>query len=135
MINNKNNNTLSCPCESGQTFKHCCQPYLEQKQDTPTAEALMRSRYTAFVLQDESYLRYSWHPDNCPRIIHLNAETKWLGLKIKNTVAGGATDKMGEVEFVARSKISGRAHRLHEISLFARFENRWVYTSGKNTNK
>jgi len=91
----------------------------------------MRSRYTAFALQDEDYLRYSWHPNHCPKIIHLNAETQWLGLKIKNTIAGSTTDKTGEVEFVARSKISGKASRLHENSLFARFENRWVYTCGK----
>jgi len=59
----------------------------------------------------------------------------WLGLKIINTVDGNIDDKTGEVEFVARSKINGKASRLHENSQFARFENRWVYTKGKLSNK
>ena len=96
-----------------------------------TAEALMRSRYTAFVLLNEDYLRYSWHPDSCPKNIYLNKKTTWLGLKIKNTVAGGNRDSSGEVEFIARNKILGKANRLHETSLFVRYKNRWVYLSGK----
>ncbi|NOQ68693.1 MAG: hypothetical protein GQ573_01060 [Gammaproteobacteria bacterium] len=120
-----------CPCESGLPFKLCCQPYIEQCSVTPTAETLMRSRYTAFVLLNEEYLRYSWHPDTCPITIHLNENTRWLGLNIKNTVAGGVNDKTGEVEFVARSKINAKAHRLHEISRFTRYDNHWVYIDGK----
>ncbi len=95
----------------------------------------MRSRYTAFVLLNEDYLNYSWHPNNRPKIIHLNPKTKWLGLKIINTVAGNTKDKTGEVEFVARNKINGKASRLHENSQFTRFENRWVYTNGKFSDK
>jgi SEC-C motif-containing protein len=124
-----------CPCRSGKPSTNCCQPFLNRTRDVPTAEALMRSRYTAFVLQDENYLRYSWHPDNCPKIIHLNPKTQWLGLKIKKTVAGNTTDTTGEVEFIARSKINGKASRLHENSLFTHFENRWVYTNGKIAEK
>ncbi len=95
----------------------------------------MRSRYTAFVQLDEAYLHYSWHPNNRPKIIHLNTDAKWLGLKIVNTLAGEIDDNTGEVEFIARNKINGRAHRLHENSQFIRFENRWVYTSGKYSDK
>ena len=87
-----------CPCESGKPFTQCCQPYIEQISDAPTAEALMRSRYTAFVLKNEDYLGYSWHPDTCPKNIHLNENTQWLGLKIKNTVAGDINDCTGEAE-------------------------------------
>jgi SEC-C motif-containing protein len=116
-----------CPCGSSKQATDCCLPLLNQGRNASTAEALMRSRYTAFVLQNEDYLRYSWHPDNCPKIVHLNENIIWLGLKIKNTVAGGVSDETGEVEFVARSKINGKASRLHENSQFTRFENRWVY--------
>ena len=91
----------------------------------------MRSRYTAFVLKNEAYLRYSWHPGTCPADIRLNENTKWLGLVIKNTNTGGRQDSEGEVEFVARSKFNGKASRLHETSRFTRFENRWVYLDGK----
>jgi SEC-C motif-containing protein len=124
-------NLLQCPCESGKPYELCCQPYVDKKIDAPTAETLMRSRYTAFVLQNEEYLRYSWHPDYRPEKIHLNEQTQWLGLKIVNTVAGDVADESGEVEFVARSKINGRASRLHENSRFSRFEGRWAYLDEK----
>lgn len=125
------NRDESCPCGTGRPFQSCCQPYLDRVTDTPTAEALMRSRYSAFVLRDEDYLRYSWHPEHCPVQIHLNDETRWLGLKIINTVAGSIADKTGEVEFIARSKLNGKARRLHENSRFSRYEKRWVYIDGE----
>ena len=133
MKNKKENNSTLCPCESGKSFKDCCQAYIEQTSEAPTAEALMRSRYTAFVLLNEEYLRYSWHPDNCPEKIHLNKTTKWLGLRIKKIVGGSMNEKNAKVEFVARSKIDGKASRLHENSRFTRFNNRWVYLDGEIT--
>ena len=120
-----------CPCGSGNPYQRCCQPYIEQSSMAPTAEALMRSRYTAFVLLDEDYLRYSWHPDFCPKNIRLDEDTQWLGLKIVSTVAGNADDVTGVVEFVARSKLNGKASRIHENSRFSRYENHWVYLDGK----
>lgn len=131
MKNNKENNSPPCPCESEKPYKTCCQPYVEQTLDAPTAEALMRSRYTAFTLLNEAYLRYSWHPDTCPKNIHLSENTQWLGLKIKNTLAGSENDETGEIEFVARNKTSGKASRIHENSRFSRFNSRWVYIDGK----
>ena len=133
MKNSKEDNHL-CPCDSGKLFKLCCQPYVEQINDAPTAEALMRSRYTAFVLLNEDYLRYSWHPDTCPKNVHLNKNAQWLGLKIKSTVAGDENDDTGEVEFVARNKVNGKASRLHECSRFSRYKNRWVYLNGEITD-
>lgn len=127
MQNDKNNKIQTCPCGSGHTYQQCCQPYVEQINDAPTAETLMRSRYCAFVLLNEDYLRYSWHPDTCPQTIHLHKETSWLGLSIKNTENGLPDDDNGRVEFVARYKIDGKATRLHENSYFTRFNNRWVY--------
>jgi len=91
----------------------------------------MRSRYSAFCLLDEAYLRYSWHPDTCPKNIHLDENNRWSGLKIKTTSAGCQSDETGEVEFIARSKKNGKASRLHENSRFCRFNNRWVYIDGK----
>ena len=91
----------------------------------------MRSRYTAFVLKNKDYLRYSWHSDTCPKNIHLNKNAQWLGLKIKNTLAGDVNDDSGEVEFVARNKVNGKASRLHECSRFIRYKDRWVYVDGK----
>lgn len=127
MKNDKNNNALACPCGSGNAYKDCCQPYVELVKPAPTAEALMRSRYCGFVLLNEDYLRYSWHPDTTPKTIHLHEEIHWLGLDIKNTEDGLPDDDNGHVEFVARYKTNGKATRLYENSRFTRYENRWVY--------
>ena len=131
MKNKIENHTQACPCESGKPYKNCCQPCLEQNIAATTAEALMRSRYTAFCLRNTTYLRHSWHPDTCPKNIHLGEDTRWLGLRIKNRVAGMQNDETGEVEFIARSKTGGKASRLHENSRFGRCNGRWVYIDGK----
>ena len=131
----ENINGQLCPCESGKLYKHCCQPLIERTGDAATAEQLMRSRYSAFVSAKEDYLRYSWHPDTCPKTIHLDTDSKWLGLKIKYTTGGGESDNSGTVEFVARYKIMGKAHRIHETSRFTRIDGRWVYLDGKNKEK
>lgn len=91
----------------------------------------MRSRYTAFVLNNETYLRFSWHIDTCPKTIHLNNKTQWLGLAIKSTEKGQPHDDTGRVEFVARYKNNGKAVRLHESSRFIQHQQRWVYLDGK----
>ena len=114
---------LPCPCESGKNYKNCCRKYIEREAETPNAETLMRSRYTAFVQMNEAYLRYSWHPDTCPDDLNLDKNTKWLGLKIKH----GNNQHEDIVEFIARYKINGKAFRLHEISRFTKYSNRWVY--------
>jgi SEC-C motif-containing protein len=92
----------------------------------------MRSRYTAYVVRDASYLRATWHPDTRPTELHLDEQPlpRWTGLKILHTSAGKGSDTTGTVEFVARYKINGRAHRLHEVSRFRRQEGRWFYVDG-----
>jgi len=111
---------------------NCCQPLLAGNDTAISAEQLMRSRYTAFVLHDETYLRKTWHPDTCPAFIDLDSDTKWLGLKIKSTQAGGKDETQGVVEFVARYKIKGRGHRIHETSRFVRQDGQWLYLDGEH---
>ncbi len=127
----------SCPCGSGKPFAECCGPYLEGLAKPATAEALMRSRYTAFTRQDEAYLLQSWHPSTRPPTLAFNQQpaTKWLGLKIIRTQAGDENDDTGTVEFIARFKVNGKAQRLHEISQFVRESDRWVYLQGEMTEK
>ena len=124
---------VPCPCGGG-VFDACCGPILAGAP-APTAEALMRSRYTAFVRGDDAYLRFSWHPDARPRDVHVADDRRWLGLKIKAASAGGEDDAMGTVEFVARWKVGGRAERLHELSEFVRYEGRWVYLRGQQKKR
>ena len=121
-----------CPCGSGHDYVECCGPLISGQQVALTAEQLMRSRYTAFVIGDEGYLRSSWHPDTCPAEIGLDQQTRWLGLKVKSTTGGSASEDSGTVEFVARYKIGGRGYRLHEVSRFVRRDRQWVYLDGEH---
>ncbi|WP_246221704.1 YchJ family protein [Marichromatium bheemlicum] len=123
--------TTDCPCGSARPLAACCGRYLSGRAHAATAAALMRSRYTAFVLGAEDYLRATWHPAHCPAdLAPGDPPPRWLGLRILATTAGGPDDDQGMVEFVARYKVGGRAHRLHERSRFARLEGRWVYVDG-----
>ena len=90
----------------------------------------MRSRYCAYVQQNSAYLRASWHPDTRPEQIEFVDKIKWLGLNIVSTVAGEKDEDTGNVEFIARCKINGRAVRLHENSRFVRYQGEWVYLDG-----
>ena len=108
----------------------CCGPVLAGQTDPATAEALMRSRYSAYATGNTDYLLHSWHPAHRPAQVEYNPDQRWLGLKIKSTEQGGSNDETGTVEFVARFKINGRGHRLQERSRFARLRGRWVYLDG-----
>jgi SEC-C motif-containing protein len=122
--------TADCPCGSGFALAECCAPCLEGQVHAPTAEALMRSRYTAYVLERFDYLRETWHPATRPAEIAPVPGLHWLGLTIKRVTGGGIEDEAGEVEFIARSKRAGRATRMHETSSFERYGGHWVYTRG-----
>jgi SEC-C motif-containing protein len=120
----------ACPCGSGAARGLCCGPYLDGDAVAPTAEALMRSRYSAFVEGRRDYLLQTWAEDTRPETLEFEPGQRWLGLSIRATSAGGAADDVGEVEFVARSRIEGRGQRLHERSRFRRVNGRWVYVDG-----
>ncbi len=90
----------------------------------------MRSRYSAFVLDRLDYLLASWHASTRPAVLAPNeAVLKWLGLEVRRHHVIDADH--ATVEFVARSKLGGRAHRLHEISRFVREDGRWFYLDGE----
>lgn len=121
-----------CPCGSGRAYAVCCQP-LHQGQPAASAEALMRSRYAAFVLKLADYLLFSWCPQTRPGELDLSADdTKWLGLEVKKHAQQDASH--ATVEFVARYRVGGRGHRLHEISRFAREGEHWQYLDGELLN-
>ncbi|MCG5493240.1 YchJ family protein [Ectothiorhodospira variabilis] len=119
-----------CPCGAGLHRERCCGPFLDGTSLPPTAEALMRSRYTAFVEGRTDYLLDTWLPRTRPPLLDLEPNQQWLGLSIRATSAGGVGDERGEVEFVARSRIAGRGIRLHERSRFQRVDGRWYYVDG-----
>jgi SEC-C motif-containing protein len=97
--------------------------------DPASAEALMRSRYAAYVARDRDWLLATWHPSTRPAILELDPGIKWLGLDVKAHRLIDATH--AEVEFVARFRTGGgRAQRLHERSRFLRDAGRWYYVDG-----
>jgi len=119
----------ACPCESGKLYASCCEP-CHQGVPAANAEALMRSRYSAYVLGLAQHLLDTWHPNTRPASLKLAEDiaTTWLGLSIKRFERISETSAI--VEFIARYKIGGnRAEKLHEISQFA-YSDRWYYLSG-----
>lgn len=125
----------ACPCGRQQakralSFEHCCQRYLDHFDSVPApdAESLMRSRYSAFVLQRSNYLLNTWNTGHRPAELDFDADVKWLGLQVK---AHRILDPdHAEVEFVARHRLHGKATRLHELSRFIRRDGRWYYVDG-----
>lgn len=122
----------ACPCDSGASFSLCCGPYLDGSEIPLTAEQLMRSRYSAFVHCDEPYLLATWHAKKRPRRVRFDEKQHWLGLSIRRTEAGGPDDSQGTVEFIARFKINGKGHRLHETSRFEKIQQCWYYLGGRH---
>jgi SEC-C motif-containing protein len=122
----------ACPCGLPATYADCCGLYHAGPLAlrAPDPEALMRSRYSAFVKDVRTYLLDSWHPSTRPASIEPpEAGLSWLGLDVKRAQLMG--EDRGIVEFVARSKLGGRADRMHEVSEFVREGGRWFYLSAQ----
>lgn len=126
----------TCPCGSRLPFESCCGPLIAGEQPAATAEALMRSRYSAYATGAVGYLHETLHPNY--RSDHDQAATRrwaaeatWQGLEIRATEGGGAGDNEGMVEFVANYKEKGIARRYHERSRFLREDGHWYYVDGE----
>jgi SEC-C motif-containing protein len=111
----------------GTDFDHCCRPALDGEVWPTTAEALMRSRYTAFVRRDDNHLFRTWHPRTRPADPGTDTRTQWLGLTILDTTGGGEEDSTGTVHFRARFKDHLAEHVLEENSAFVRRVGHWMY--------
>ncbi|MER6721582.1 YchJ family protein [Streptomyces halstedii] len=118
-----------CPCGLPATCAACCGRLLTGVTAAPTCEALMRSRYTAFVLRDVAHLLRTWHPDTRPPSLDLDPAQRWTGLDILDTTDGSAFHTTGTVTFRAHFTAGGRAGSLHERSRFVRHEGAWVYAT------
>ncbi|MFJ9587713.1 YchJ family protein [Streptomyces acidicola] len=116
-----------CPCGLAETYENCCGRFHTGGTTPPTAEALMRSRYTAFVKRDERYLLRTWHPRTRPARVDFEPGLKWTGLEVLETTDGSAFHSTGTVTFHA----SYRGGSLHERSRFERVDGAWVYVDGE----
>jgi SEC-C motif-containing protein len=121
-----------CPCGSGALLSRCCAPLIDGSRAAADALALMRSRYTAYTQLREDYLLATWHPATRPAALdlHRGPAQKWLDLKVLRHESDVAHAERAVVEFVARSKVGGRAQRLHEVSRFVRENGHWYYIDG-----
>lgn len=127
---------MNCPCESGQTYSECCEPIHTGALEAPTAEALMRARYSAILQNNMDFISDS-HDPRTRYDFDLKAtrewaeQTQWLGLEILETEAGGEEDQRGWVEFKAyfQGKEGKEAH--HELSEFNRRKGKWYFSKAK----
>ena len=124
-----------CPCGSGLQFGLCCGPLLSGTTPPATAEALMRSRYCAYVTGQIQYLATSLHPDH-RQDLDLSATrrwsqgARWLSLQVVSSRGGGEQDQDGEVDFIATYKEKGVIKPHHERARFSRKDGVWYYVDG-----
>lgn len=129
-----------CPCGSGKTYPKCCKPYIDGTQVVPTAEALMRSRYTAYEKCKVDYIVDTHHPDGREEISREATEewansSEWMGLEVVNCIKGSDTDDTGTVEFTVRYRGEDRAIvNHHELADFEKFEGRWYFKDSQMVN-
>lgn len=126
-----------CPCLSGETYGNCCGRFHRGDAHAPTAERLMRSRFSAFAVGDAAYLLATWHPRTRPATLELDSSQRWTRLDILNTTRGGMLDAEGTVEFRAHYRAAaghtGAAGSQHEVSRFVRENGHWFYLDGGAT--
>jgi SEC-C motif-containing protein len=125
---------MNCPCQSGQPFESCCQPII-QGAPAPTAEKLMRARYSAYATGAIDFIVATHDPklqDDVDREATQtwSRESEWTGLEIKATERGGPDDDEGVVEFIARYRLKKQDLFHHERSRFQKIDGRWYYMEG-----
>lgn len=121
-----------CPCGSGLSLADCCQPVLTDVRQAKTAEALMRARYTAYVLRELPFIMNTTHPDGRgdsdeAAMRAWSEQATWQGLEIVGTEAGQADDNKGKVEFKARYTMGGVAQLHHELADFQKQDGQWYF--------
>lgn len=117
---------VRCPCSSGDSYDTCCGPLHRGEAEAPTAERLMRSRFSAFAVGDADYLLRSWHPSTRPSSLELDPGLRWYRLDILRTDRGGPFDREGIVAFRAHYK-GTEVGELEETSAFVRENGSWYY--------
>jgi len=122
-----------CPCGSNLKYQVCCGRYHLGNLHPPTAEALMRARYSAYVLNKPDYIYHTWHEETRPDLqaLRLIRNEKYIGLKILKTDLGREDDEIGTVTFVATYEEQNAPKELKEISSFKRLNKKWVYYKGE----
>ncbi len=125
------NISTPCLCGSGIAYQQCCEPFHSGEKIPATAEALMRSRYTAYVLRNAVYLQETWDTTRRPEKIDFSRENiDWLRLEITEIKKGAIKDSKGVVAFKAFYVQDNQEHVMNEISRFTKINGRWFYLDG-----
>jgi SEC-C motif-containing protein len=119
-----------CPCGTALSYAECCGRLHDRTTTAGTAEQLMRSRYSAFVLGDAGYLLDTWHPSTRPRTLDLDDDVRWTGLEVLASTGGSLLAAEGTVEFRASYVRDRRPGAQHENSRFVREDGQWRYLDG-----
>jgi SEC-C motif-containing protein len=127
----------ACPCASGKDFAACCEPYVSGKAAAPTAEALMRARYTSYATGRIDFIEKTHAPESRADFDRKASEkwareSKWNGLEVVATKDGGADDAQGVVSFVARFSTGGENYEHREIATFRKEGSTWYFVDGKS---
>lgn len=127
-----------CPCTSGKEFESCCEPYIKGDEKAPTAEALMRSRYSAYATGAVDYINKTNDPKTSDQFDDASAKkwsenSEWTGLDVLSTEEGTEKDTKGVVEFIAhyKDKESGTEVNHHEIGTFRKEKGQWLFVDGR----
>lgn len=130
---------MTCPCGKGESIETCCGPYIDGTKRAETAEALMRSRYTAFATGNVDYIIQTHDPERRGDIDETSTadwskNSEWLGFELVSAEAGGENDNAGVIEFVARYKVKGVTINHRERAVFRKHGDRWVFVDGQIKN-
>ncbi len=125
-----------CPCGSGQAYEACCEPFLLEKASPPTAQALMRSRYSAYAMGAVDYLfktsgpkvRKEFDAENTKK---WSESAEWTGIEILAEQGGGESDESASLEFIAHYSVKGTAFNHHESASFVKKNGVWFFMDGK----
>lgn len=125
-----------CPCGSALAYEACCQAIIKGQRSAETAEQLMRSRYSAYVMKEIDYLRTSLHPDHRADFNEKNTRTwaegaEWHNLEIIETIGGGPDDSEGKIAFSVSYAEQGSKKDYRELALFRKHDGAWYLVSGE----
>ena len=124
--------TANCLCGSSLTYQQCCALLHSGQTDALTAEALMRSRFTAYAMHNGDFLLKTWDDSTRPTEVDFSKDTgEWTRLEISMLKKGTAKDHKGVVEFKAYFSVEGEQRVMNEISRFVKKQGRWLYLDGK----
>ena len=124
--------TTNCLCGSGVPYSQCCELLHSGQSTALTAEALMRSRFTAYAMHNDAYLLSTWDLASRPTAVDFSKDTgEWTRLEIVMLKKGMAKDHKGIVEFKAHFTVDGEQRVMNEISRFVKKQGQWFYQDGK----